>query len=248
MLNSAWLAPPSDFTLVDHQVHVWRAPLDWPLPRVQVLQQTLAEDERQKAERFHFMHDRLHYIVARGLLRTLLGHYLKQSPEQLRFIYNPYGKPALAPEQATVSFNLSHAGGLVLYAFARNRALGIDVEKMRTNLDYEQIAEHVFSPYERNVLRTLPADQKIEAFFNGWARKEAYIKARGRGLSLPLNEFDVTMRLDEPACLLNTRGEVEAAQAWSLQEIPIDPGYKAALVVEGHGWHRSLFDFSLLSN
>ena len=80
MLNSAWLAPPSNFTLFEHEVHVWRAWLDWPLPRVQVLQQTLAEDERQKADRFHFMHDRLHYIVARGLLRTLLGHYLKHQP------------------------------------------------------------------------------------------------------------------------------------------------------------------------
>lgn len=235
------------FALADDEVHVWRAPLDWPLPRVQVLQQILTDDERQRADRFHFAHDRQHYIVARGLLRTLLGHYLQQPPDQLRFSYNAYGKPALltAPEQAPLSFNLSHSGGLVLYAFARHRALGIDIEKMRTNLEYEQIAEHVFSVYERGVLRALPADQKIDAFFNGWARKEAYIKARGLGLSLPLAEFDVTCGPHEPARLLSTRGEPEAAQAWSLQEIPIDPGYKAALVVEGHNWRWSRIDFSL---
>jgi len=238
MLNSFWRSTPGNFTLDEHEVHVWRAPLDWPLPRVQLLQQTLSEDEGQRADRFHFAHDRLHYIVARGLLRTLLGRYLQQPPGELRFTYNPYGKPTLAsvPGQANVSFNLSHSGGLVLYAFARRRDLGIDVEKMRTNLVYEQIAEHVFSVGERDVLRALPADQKVDAFFNGWARKEAYIKARGRGLSLPLTEFDVTMRPAEPARLISTRGEPEAVHAWSLQELPIDPGYKAALVVEGHGW------------
>jgi 4'-phosphopantetheinyl transferase len=244
MFDHLWSSPSNnlalldDFGLSDDEVHVWRATLDWPLPHVQMLQQLLAQDERQKADRFYFARDRLHYIVARGLLRTLLGHYLKLPPDQLHFDYNAYGKPALVTgsAQAPLSFNLSHSGGLVLYAFARNRALGIDVECVRPIRDYEQMAEQVFSPYEQSILRALPADKKIEAFFNGWTRKEAYIKARGQGLSLPLDQFDVTLAPGEPARLLHTRGDPQEAQRWSLQELSVDPDYKAALAVEGHGW------------
>ncbi len=227
-----------DFELPDDEVHVWQATLDWPPSRIQTLYQTLSEDERKKAERFYFDHDRHHYIVARGLLRTLLGYYLKMAPAQLTFAYNPYGKPMLTdlPDQVPFCFNVSHSGGIALYAFARNRTVGIDVERMRTDLDYEQMAEHVFSAYERQEFRTLTTDQKANGFFNGWTRKEAYIKARGQGLALPLDQFDVVLRPDAPARLLKTHHEPLAAQQWSLRDLPIAPGYKAALVVEGHAW------------
>lgn len=233
-----WRNVPCDFELPDNEVQVWRAMLDRPLSRVQILHQTLSEDEQQRAARFYFDHDRQHYIVARGLLRALLGHYLKVEPAQLRFTYNAYGKPRLVgqPDQPSLSFNLSHSGGFVLYAFARNRTVGIDVEQMRTNLDYEQMAEHVFSPYERQEFCRLAAEQKPDGFFNAWTRKEAYIKARGLGLALPLDQFDVSLHPDQPARLLKTHSEPLAAEQWSLCALTMGSGYKAALVVEGHAW------------
>ncbi|CAN5473441.1 4'-phosphopantetheinyl transferase superfamily protein [soil metagenome] len=243
--DSLWRNGPCDFNLADNQVHVWQASLDWPPSRLPALHQILSEDERAKADRFYFAHDRLHYMVARGLLRTLLGHYLQMPPEQLHFVYNPYGKPMLSSpaDQAPLSFNVSHSGGFVLYAFARKRTVGIDIERMRPDLDYAEMVEHVFSPYERREFHTLAASQKPDGFFNAWTRKEAYIKARGLGLALPLDQFDVTMHPDEPARLLKTAHEPLAAQQWSLCELKVAPGYKAALVVEGHAWQLTCWQW-----
>ncbi len=240
-----WRVLPCNFELLENEVHVWRATLDCLPLHGQALQQSLSKDERQKSERFHFAHDRHHYVVARGLLRTLLGHYLHLPPAQLCFEYNPYGKPMLAstPAQAPLSFNLSHSGGLALYAFARNRAVGVDLERMRTDLDHEQLAEHVFSPNERREFHALPVDQKVEAFFNGLTRKEAYVKARGQGLTLPLDQFDVTLRPNQPARLLRTPSEPLAAQRWSLHALAVAPDYKAALAVEGQDWRLTCWQW-----
>jgi 4'-phosphopantetheinyl transferase len=105
-----------------------------------------------------------------------------------------------------LNFNLSHSAGLALYAFARDQEVGVDVERVRFDIEHEQIAERFFSPYERSVLRSLPAEEKAETFFACWTRKEAFIKAHGEGLSLPLDQFDVSLASGEPARLLAGRG------------------------------------------
>jgi 4'-phosphopantetheinyl transferase len=217
-------------------VHVWRAPLVQSAERVEELQRLLGEDERRRAARFHFRKDRECFIVARGLLRTILGRYLHSEPRSLRFIYSVYGKPSLADSSGGLRFNLSHSGDFALLALTYGRELGVDIEKLRTDFANEQIAGRFFSPREVARLRALPAGLRLEAFFNCWTRKEAYIKAHGEGLSLPLDGFDVTLAPDEPAQLLSTRDDPGEASRWSLRALHPCHGYVAALAVEGDGW------------
>lgn len=236
--TDVWSSPPQTLKLEKDEVHVWRASLDLEASSIQSLLRTLCVEEQQRAERFHFPKDRDRFIVARGLLRGILSFYLGKQPSSLQFVYNQYGKPALteAYNRKPLCFNLSHSRGLALYAVTQNRNLGVDLEYIRTDFPCKEIAERFFSPQENAVLRTLPLDMKHKAFFTCWTRKEAYIKATGKGLSLPLNQFDVSLIPKEPAILLSIAGDHQAACRWSLQELIPDPDYVAALAVEGTGW------------
>jgi 4'-phosphopantetheinyl transferase len=242
---SPWRLPHKLLTLGNDEVHVWRASLDLKAARVQSLQQTLSGDERARAGRFHFQKDREHFVVARGVLRAILGGYLDIEPGQVRFCYGAHGKPTLAQGagKPVLRFNLSHAHGLVLYALARGRELGIDVEHLRPQLVNERVAEQFFSRGEVAVLRGLPADEQQKAFFDCWTRKEAYIKARGEGLSLRLDQFEVSLAPGAPAALLSSDGDPREACRWALKELSPGPGYMAALAVEGHGWRLTCWQW-----
>jgi 4'-phosphopantetheinyl transferase len=234
---SQWKFPPEQLVLDNDEVHVWRAALDVSISRVQALAQTLAPDEQERASKFHFQKDRAHYIVARGLLRAILGrYYLSREPPALQFCYNTYGKPALAGKDAgnPLFFNTSHSHGMALYALARIPNIGVDIEHINRSIECEQIAGRFFSPFEVNMLRAVPQQMQQEAFFNCWTRKEAYIKARGMGLSLDLNLFDVSLAPEEPAAILNIREEDQDISRWSLYALSPGSGFKAALAVEGH--------------
>lgn len=234
---NSWSSPPKTLTLSSDEVHVWRASLKQAASCVQSLQQTLSVDEQGRAERFHFQKDREHFIVARGLLRAILSHYLGREPGDLSFCYNQNGKPALGEAHGgdTLRFNLSHSHGIALYAVTQNRDIGVDLEYIRADFPCEQIAERFFSPQENSALRMIPAHMKHQAFFNCWTRKEAYIKATGKGLSIPLDQFDVTLAPGEPAVLLNTKWNSQEACRWSLQELSLSPDYAAAIAFEGSG-------------
>ncbi|MBN1217796.1 MAG: 4'-phosphopantetheinyl transferase superfamily protein [Anaerolineae bacterium] len=235
---NAWNIPPQFLGLPDNEVHVWRAELDVPPERVNSLQQILSPDERARAERFHFQTDRDHFVVAHGLLRTILTRYLDLDPAQLRFNYGPYGKPTLTNGlgQEILEFNMSHAHGLALYGVTRGRRIGIDLEYVRIDFAYERIAERFFSAQEFAELCILPEAVKPRAFFNGWTRKEAYIKARGDGLSFPLHKFNVSLTPGKPAKLLSVLEDACEASRWLLCELEPGPGYVAALAVEGRDW------------
>jgi 4'-phosphopantetheinyl transferase len=234
-----WERPPAQLTLEDDAVHVWRAELDVPDAEVHQLRQALDPAEISRARRFHFEKDRSRFIVARGLLRTILGSYLNLDPQILRFGYGGQGKPFLmeirdnANDASALRFNLSHSGGVALIAVTLNREPGIDLERIRPELATETIAEQFFSAQETAMLRALPADVQPEAFFNCWTRKEAYLKARADGLSFPLDQFSVSLIPGEPAALLSFLGEPDEIARWSL--IHLNPGsdYVGALVVEG---------------
>ena len=247
---SPWASPPEILMLAKGEVHVWRAFLDLPQPQIQALEQILADDERTRAQRFRFSKDRTHFIAARGLLRTILGRYLLQDPQTLSFSYNAYGKPSLtesgqrattrvAPtvsgrmKEDALSFNLTHAHRMALYAITRNRAVGVDVEYIQRQMEWESVAERFFSPYEVRMLKAVSPDMRHVAFFNCWTRKEAYIKARGMGLSLELDSFDVSLTPGEPAALLNIREEGQDISNWSLHDLYPGGDYIAALAVEG---------------
>jgi len=244
--DTSWSSPSKNLILGDDEVHVWRAALNIKESRVQSLRRTLTADERARAERFHFQKDREHFIVARGLLRAILGRYLDVEPSQLRFSYSPYGKPSLAGEfnADALCFNLSHADGLALYAVTRGRQLGIDIERVRAELADEQVAERFFSPREVAVLRALSGNMQPLAFFNCWTRKEAYIKARGEGLSLPLDQFDVSLTPGVTAALLRTNGDPQEASRWRIQELAPGAGYVSALAVKGHHWRLKCWQWS----
>ncbi len=231
-----WPEPAALPALADGEVHVWRAPLDQPEDRLEALRRTLAPDERQRAERFHFDRDRRHFVAARGLLRTLLGRYLGRGPETLQFAYNPQGKPMLVGDNGTLRFNLAHSHGLALFAVSRGRELGVDLERIRPEFAGEPVAQRFFSPREVAALRALSDERRHEAFFVCWTRKEAYLKATGKGLTLPLDCFDVSLLPGEPAALLATRHDPAEVGRWSLRALAPARGYAGALVVEGTGW------------
>jgi len=231
-VNFFWDAPPAPPTLSGSDVHIWSAALDRPMAQIQQLAQTLSPNEAARAQRFVFDRDREHYIVGRGLLREILSHYLKTPPARLQFRYGPQGKPELDTGPAPLHFNLSHSGGVVLYAVTRQQPLGVDVEAIRPLEDLEQIAEHFFSAAENSALRSLSPADKPTAFFNCWTRKEAFIKAVGEGLSYPLDQFDVTLTPGQPAQLLRVQNDPQATARWSLVALAPAPNYVAALAIE----------------
>lgn len=240
----AWPPGPEDVTLFPGEVHVWCASVDLPSTWRNSLRKLLSPDELERAERFHFERDRGRFIVRRGLLRSLLGRYLGVEAADISFVYSDYGKPALGSpfEDRSLHFNLSHSNGLAMFAFALRMDVGVDVEYGQRGIEYEQLAERYFSAYERSMIHALPSVSRQQAFFLCWTRKEAYIKAHGEGLSLPLDQFDVSVVPDEPARLLATRGGLEEAREWTLQHLAPATGYLGALAVRGHGWRLRRWD------
>jgi len=194
----------------------------------------LSPDERQRAERFRFPRDRWRYVVRRGRLRELLAVRLGCTPAEVPLSCNGFGKPRVEPNSRLQSrdlrFSLSHSGGLALYAIADGVEIGCDIEWRAPTFGLEAAAERFFSPLEVRMLRSLPRDQWAAGFFNCWTRKEAFVKARGFGLSLPLNEFDVSLIPGEPAVLL--RG----GAGWSVRALEPIEGLHAAIVAEGSAW------------
>ena len=227
--SSNWAEAPPSLSLESGGVHVWRVSLDQPDERLDRFRRTLEPDELNRASRFHFDKHRRHFIVARGFLRSVVGRYLETQPEALRFSYGAYGKPALASEHV-LRFNLSHSHEVALLAVARDAELGVDVEHVRADFASEEIAQRFFSRAEVEVFNSLPKDEQVAAFFRCWTRKEAYIKAIGKGLSQALDAFDVTLMPGVQAALL--RAEDDNVERWWMSDLNVGKGYAGALAVE----------------
>jgi len=238
--QTPWQYPPLNLKLIQRDVHVWRVNLNEPSSVVDSMLRVLTSDERNRANRFHFERDRDHFIVGRGTLRMLLGHYLKEKPGRIRIHYGPFGKPALVEEcnNAGLRFNVSHSRGLALYGFALDFELGIDLEYVREDFATDDIAKRFFTPGEVEKLRTIQPHLRAEAFFTCWTRKEAFIKAVGKGLSLPLDEFEVSLAPDEPPAVLTVKDKMMDAARWSVRDLSPGPGFVAAIVIGG--WARQL--------
>jgi 4'-phosphopantetheinyl transferase len=227
---STWASPPASLRLRDNEVHVWRAKLDLAAQETEGLQATLAADEVFRAERFRFARDRNRFVAARGILREILAGYTGGAPADLRFWCSPFGKPHLAPDAGggELCFNLSHSDGLALFAVARRRRIGVDLEAICPTIMEEGIAERNLTPTEVSTLRTLPACQQVEAFFHCWTRKEACLKAWGWGFATSLASLEVSLAPDQPAGFLNG-----VPCGWSLVALQPGTGYAGALAVEG---------------
>jgi 4'-phosphopantetheinyl transferase len=228
--HNGWAPNSEHFEFEDQEIHVWRAYLDGEEIGLHRFEETLAPDEKARANRFVFPQDRNRYVAARGALRELLGRYLNRSPAELEFDYTSKGKPSLGAtlNERSIQFNVAHSRGLALLAFALGRNLGIDVEFVRPEFPGDEIAERYFSPKEVMELRTLPPSLRAEGFYLCWTRKEAYIKATGEGLHIPLESFNVSLTPGRPERL-----ESVDSSRWSMRSLYPDPLYAGALVAEG---------------
>jgi 4'-phosphopantetheinyl transferase len=244
--SPSWPPPPERLSLTAADVHIWRASLEQLPEEVAKLRQLLSSDEQARADRFHFEKDRRHFTVARGVLRRLLSHYLGRAATEIQFSYADRGKPRLASDlDQRLKFNVAHSGGLALFAFTNIGEIGVDIEQIRPEVTSGDIAKRFFSASEVAALEELPALGRQQAFFDCWTRKESFIKAKGLGLSLALDQFDVTMGPDEPAALLSTRWDQEEAARWSLRALDVGPGFVGAVALEAHDWQLSCWEFAV---
>lgn len=213
------------------EVHVWPIELDRHIRQMEELHASLSEDEQRRAARFRFPQDRDRWIAAHSLLRVILSCYLETRPELLRFALGPYGKPALIGD--SLQFNLSHSDRMALIAVAKHGEVGVDIERRRSNFSPEELARQFFSPAEQAVLLSLPSDQRHEFFFTLWTGKEAYVKARGTGLSFPLAQLTLRPDTNTPTLWAEDASSDHSHPPISLTRLNISENYAAALAFEG---------------
>lgn len=225
-----WQHPHADLTLGQAEIHVWYAQLEQQARHLQPLAAVLSDDERTRASRYHFEKDRRQFSIRRGLLRMILGRYLRVEPARLRFACGPHGKPALVSYGVPqLRFNLSHSDGLAMYAVAWDYDLGIDVERIRDVNEAEQIAAYFFSARENTEWRSLPRSQRSRAFLQCWTRKEACLKASGAGITRITSQSEVSSPAGEPVQPITGPECHRTAVHWLLCELTPAPGYVAAL-------------------
>ena len=195
----------------------------------------LSADEIARASRFHFEKDRIHFTRCRSALRGLLAGYLGIPAAEIRFEYLTSAKPQLAAEQnpRALQFNVSHSAGMALIAVGSEHRLGVDIEKIRGDVDTAALAERFFSLRERSGLQALPHHLRVPGFFACWTRKESFLKATGDGLYFPLADFSVSTHPDLDPALEEIRGNTEARKQWFLADLSVVDGYRATVTVEG---------------
>jgi len=228
-------------TLAENEVHVWQISLRPSQDIIRDCCTILSPGEHDRASRFHFERDAERFIAARCAMRRILSLYTLVAPKELAFCYGEKGKPYLSPlDRFDIQFNLAHSGEIGLLAVVQSGCVGVDIEMIDGAVDGDGIAERFFSRKEVKALRALSSEERTLAFFRCWTCKEAYIKALGEGLSLPLDCFDVELNPRIAPALLEVRGHVEEPSRWKIYDIPVPTGYQAALVVEGFLHHLRL--------
>lgn len=222
---SQWPAPPELLPALGSGVHVWSVALDDPACDFESLHTWLSADEQERADKFRFSRDRRRYLIAHAALRDILSRYLLSNPKRLRYSFGDNGKPSLAPpfDASAIQFNLSHSQERALIAVNRGREVGVDIEYIKADFNVFEVAQHFFTEAEVTALRRLPPALQLRAFYKCWTSKEAFLKAKGTGLSGTLDEVQIS--------LVNEEIRVQASVAgWTLTELPISDGYEGAFV------------------
>lgn len=234
--GAEWIVPQGtpSLAVAPNEVHVWRCSLDLAAPDRDRLERLLSEDERRRIARLRFARDRDRTTAARGWLRHLLGQYLGESPHDVRIGVGPNGKPRLHDERARekLRFNLSDSQAVAVYAFASSRDVGVDVERVHDDFDFDEIAARFFAGPENAWLQTLDAGDRARGFFRCWTVKEAYVKGRGDGLSFAPETFAIAFRGSDEAYLVDTPEAGDAAR-WSFRTFEPAEGYAGAVAVDG---------------
>ncbi len=213
------------------EVHVWAIDLD-ALPETEnFFCSSLSHEEKSRRDKLVFERDRNRFALAKEIQRRILSHYILVQPAFVQYYYNKYGKPELISKNQ-IGFNISHSDGMLLFAAASCRKVGIDIEKIIDIKDILLIAESYFSISEVKELKNLPEQARTDAFFTCWTRKEAFIKAIGDGLSYPLKDFSVSVSPGSKPELKHLKGNSEHSICWSIFDLSPPDKFKAALVVE----------------
>ncbi len=241
MLAAKWPTPPSELSVPNGAVHVWRAGLDLEASHLRCLRRHLSADERARASRFRFARDRERFIAARGSLREILALYLGTAARRLAFRQGPRGKPFLGA-YPDLRFNVSHSLDTMLVAVAHRRELGVDVEHVDAGIAIEEV-DVALSPPEKRVLSRFHGEGWRTALLRLWTRKEAYVKADGRGMSLPLEHVDVSGVGGRAAVLDETTGQWQGCARWTLQTLAVDTEYLAAVAAEGGDWELACWQW-----
>jgi 4'-phosphopantetheinyl transferase len=219
------------------EVHLWSVSLDTPSEKSGYFRSTLSADEKERADRFLKIEDCELYTITRGALRSFLGAYLAIEPREVEFAYGALGKPSLLHmdgAHAALNFSVSHSGGQALLGFARGRRIGVDLERVSADADVLELAERYFSSNEFETLRSLTAELQHEAFYCGWTRKEAYLKARGEGIFFGLERVEVSLIPGERAVIKKVSDDPNVSENWILEHLLPAPNYIGAVAAEGH--------------
>lgn len=238
MVCSLWQAPAERPHLQYNEVHIWRASLNLPEAQLLMLGETLSRDELRRGDKYYFKQDRQHFIAARGILRNILSRYLQVNPVEIEFSYTPHGKPLLSHliDDKGLSFNLSHANDLVLCALALNRKTGVDLEYIRQDFEWRDIAERFFSSEEKSELQLISENIRCKKFYTYWTRKEAFLKSIGTGLAVDPKNINVTKQSGQSVWVMQPIQFTGTPEQCSLFDLDPGFGYAAALAVEGKGF------------
>lgn len=240
-----WCQAPLEPEFANNDVHVWRLNLNEVELDRNCLKNYLSDDEKMKAHSYRFDKDRDKYIIRRGILRKILSLYLSLEPTQINFNYSLQGKPTLSNDFGNLKlhFNVSNSEDLILYAVTQDRKLGIDIERIHPKFMDEQFISYAFSARELSFLQILPPFLKQRAFFMGWTRKEAFVKAIGKGLNIDPKRIELARDLYEKKVILNKSKDVNISPSWSFKDLNINSGYAGSIVVEGDGWNLKYFEW-----
>jgi 4'-phosphopantetheinyl transferase len=220
-----------DGSFADKEVHVWRYDYSSYTGLLDSSSQLLNQDEHDRAARFIVPAPHIQFVLSRAFLRTTLGRYLGVAPREVQFRTAEHGKPELA-DGSDLKFNLSHTDGTTVVALTRGRRIGVDVEKIRENLNPLEMGDRFFSKKEAQWLRSQPESERFSAFFACWAAKESYIKAWGEGLSMPLADFGIIPQVGNTKLELEVYGKPAAAREWSIWQLDLGPDLRGAVAVE----------------
>jgi 4'-phosphopantetheinyl transferase len=234
--------PEEPLSLKASEIHVWHISLRPIESRLSQLRASLSPDESARAERLAFEDARVRFISAHGALRTIIGRYVNEQPRALTFTAGRHGKPSLAGPRGAVEnvrFNLAHSHDFALIAVAHNREVGIDLERVRDNVDGLKLAERFFAPNEFERLQQLPEHQANRLFFTLWTCKEAYLKAIGTGLSVDLDRCEVLPGPEELVARVRLLGESSPHKDCLVRILSLGPDYVGAVAAEGEGWRVS---------
>ena len=222
--------------LSHERVDLWWISLVPPARELDALASTLSVDEHQRAAAFRFDEHRTRFIAARGILRSILAGYLSIAPKEVDFTYGPNGKHAVKVAGEPLSFNLSHSGDWAVCAVSSDRAIGVDVERVRPLNDADRIAKRICSAREQSALEACPEDARHAMLFAYWTCKEAFAKARGEGLGRSFSSIEIELDASDGARLLSVDGSQTEAARWQLEMLFPVPGYVSSIAVEGRGW------------